>query len=178
MTDMEKWDRGVAAVREAYAALSPRLKDRLNECATAIRSCKKTLHLIGEGAGAGKICARCGGECCNLGKNHLTVVDLLVYFNEGKTIFTPAFERSICPYLGEKGCRMGPEYRPYNCVTFVCERVEDLLAPLEKERYYVIENELRGLYEDLKQMFDNRFRHALLSVCERDPALSQEAAPG
>jgi hypothetical protein len=175
MNDREKWNQGVAAVREAYAALSPKLKTCLNKHAMAIRSCKKTLHLIGEGAGAGMICARCGGECCNRGKNHLTVVDLLVYLNEGKTIFTPAFEQSICPYLGEKGCRMGPEYRPYNCVTFICERVEDLLAPLEKERFYAIERELRGLYEGLKKLFDSRFRHAVLSVCERAPAQSREA---
>jgi hypothetical protein len=173
MTDREKWDRGVAEIQGTYAALSPQLKTRVNKCLTAIRSCKKTLHLIGEGAGAGKICERCGGECCIRGKNHLTAVDLLVYFNEGKTIFTPAFEQRICPYLGENGCHMGPEYRPYNCVTFICERVEDLLAPLEKERYYVIESELRGLYEDLKQLFDSRFRHAVLSVCERDPAKSR-----
>ena len=167
MTDREKWERGVAAVREAYAGLSPQLKAQLNKFATSIRSCKQILHLIVEGAGAEKICERCGGECCNRGKNHLTVVDLLVHLNEGETIVNPVFEQRICPYLGEKGCQMVPEYRPYNCVTFICEQVEDLLTPLEKKRYYAMESKLRAHYEDLKLLFDSRFRHAVLSVCER-----------
>jgi hypothetical protein len=167
MTEREKWDLGVAAVREQYATLSPVLHSQLKKCAEAIKTCKKALHQIGEGVNAAEICAQCRGECCKSGKNHVTSVDLLVYFNDDWEIFTPCFEQDICPYLGEKSCLMGSEYRPFNCVTFICERIEELLDPPAKERFYALERELRALYRDMEHLFDKNFRNGVLSICER-----------
>jgi hypothetical protein len=168
VTDREKWDRGVAAVREEYAALSPPQRAWLKERSSAVKSCKKGLHSIVEALGAGEICAECRGECCARGKNHVTVVDLLVYLADDRRLFSPSFERDLCPYLGETSCLMEPEYRPYNCITFICERVEGLLEPAEKERFYSVERELRALFEGFEQVFDNRFRAGLLINSERD----------
>ena len=170
MTDREKWDRGVAALRGEYAVLSPLLRSQLEERVAAVKSCKKILHSIVEAVGVGKICAECRGECCACGKNHVTVVDLLVYLTEGRQLFTPSFERDLCPFLGETGCLMEPEYRPYNCITFNCERVEGVLDPSAKELFYAVERELRALCEGFEQLFDNRFRAGLLINCERDLA--------
>jgi len=167
MTDREKWDWGVAAVRKEYAGLSPLLKTRLSNCAAEIKSCKHSLHLIAGEVRAAEICAHCFGECCKSGKNHVKVVDLLVYLSDDREFFTPCFERVICPYLGDSGCLMGPEYRPYNCITFICERVDELLGPPERERFHAAERELRSLYDEMEQLFDNCFRYGLLSVCER-----------
>jgi len=167
MTDREKWDRGVAALREGYATLSPLLKARLKKSAAAIKSCKQALRLIGEGVRAAEICGECRGECCARGKNHVSSIDLLVYLNDGRKIFTPCFEQGICPYLGENGCLMEPEYRPYNCITFICERVEGVLGPLEKERACAVERDLRALYKGVEQLLESRFRHDVLSICER-----------
>lgn len=170
MTEREKWDQGVATVWKEYNVLSSSLKAHLNKCAAAVKSCKQTLDLIGEGVRAAGICAQCRGECCKGGKNHVTTVDLLVYLGEGKKIFTPLFEQGICPYLGDKGCIMEPEYRPFNCVTFICERIEEVLGPLEKERFYTVERELRNLYDGFEQLFDNSLRYGLLSNYERSLA--------
>ena len=170
MTEREKWDQGVAAVRKEYAVLSPSLKAHLKECAASVKSCKQTLYLVGERVRAAGICAQCRGECCESGKNHVTTVELLVYLGEGKKIFTPAFEQGICPYLGEKGCIMEPEYRPFNCITFICERIEGLLGPLERERLYAVERELRDLYDDFELLFENSFRYGLLRDYERSLA--------
>jgi hypothetical protein len=167
MTEGEKWERGVAAVREEYALLSPLLKSRLKKCAAAIKSCKEVLQLIGEGVHAADICGKCRGECCALGKNHVTAIDLLIYLNDDREIFTPCFAQEICPYVGENGCLMEPEYRPYNCITFICEQVEGLLGPLEKERSYAVERDLRDLYRDMEQLLDSRFRHGVLGIFER-----------
>jgi hypothetical protein len=177
MTETEKWELGVAAVREVFAAQPPSLGVLINNCAAAIKSCKESLHLIGSGVGAGEICARCGGECCRSGKNHVRAVDIVVYLNDGREIFTPSFEREICPYLDDDGCVMGPEYRPFNCVTFICEQVEGLLDSGEKERYYAVERRLRMLYGEMEQLFDNRFRHGILSVCESKPGADSAAPP-
>ena len=170
MTEREKWDQGVAAVRKEYAVLSPSLKVRLNKYAAEVKSCKQALDLIGEGVRAEGLCAQCRGECCKGGKNHLTTIDLLVYLGEGKKIFTPAFEGGICPYMGEKGCLMEPEYRPFNCITFICERIEGELGPLELKRFNSVERQLRELYDDFEKLFDNSFRYGLLRDYERSQA--------
>jgi hypothetical protein len=167
MTEREKWNLGVAAVRGKYATLSPAIHARLKKCAVAIKSRKKALHQIGAGVSAAEICAQCRGECCKSGKNHVTAVDLLVYLSDGRNIFTPCFEHDICPYLGENSCFMGPEYRPYNCVTFICERIEELLDPPEKERFYAVERELRVLYRDMEQLFDKNISKDVMNTCER-----------
>jgi hypothetical protein len=175
MTDMEKWDLGVAAIRKEYAALSPALKSRLHEGTEKVKSCKRNLHLIVNGVRAAEICANCLGECCKAGKNHVTTIDLLVYMDEGKKIFSPVFDHGICPYLGEKGCVMEPEYRPFNCITFICERIEEVLGPLEQARFYAFEHELRILYDGFERIFDNSFRYGILRNCER--SLMCNAAP-
>jgi hypothetical protein len=173
MTDREKWDQGVAALGKEYAMLSPSLKAHLDQCAAAVKSCKENLHKIVRGVRAADICAQCFGECCKGGKNHVTTVDLLVYLAEGKTIFTPAFEQGICPYLGEKGCIMEPDFRPFNCIAFICERIEGVLDTLERESFYAVERELRDLYNDYEQLFDNSFRYGLLSNYERSLACNE-----
>lgn len=171
MTEREKWDRGVALVRKEYEVLAPSLKAHLNECAAAVKLCKQTLFQLGDRVRAAGICAQCRGECCKSGKNHVTTIDLLIYLGEGKQIFTPAFEQgACCPYLGEQGCIMEPEYRPLNCIIFICELIEELLGPQEKERFYAVERELRDHYNYFEQLFDNSLRYGLLSDYERSLA--------
>lgn len=167
MIEREKWDSGVASLIREYEGFSPGQKSLVEDLAAAIKSCKGRLHLIVEGVGAGEICARCSGECCKGGKNHVRGVDLIVYMNDGRDLFSPRFELEICPYMGDSGCLMGPEYRPYNCISFICEKVEELLSPMEKERYYALEAELRSLYCAMEQLLDNSFRFSLMSVFER-----------
>lgn len=167
MTDREKWDFGVVAVQREFESFPLALKSRVDRCASAIKSLKKDLHQIAREVGGDDICAKCNGECCKSGKSHVRGVDLVVYLVDARELFTPRFERDICPYLGESGCLMGAEYRPYNCITFICERVEDLLAPSEKERITSMEQELRTLYRELDRFFDDSFRHSLLSIFDR-----------
>lgn len=168
MTDQERWVKGVAAVRNEYAALSRGLRVRLAEFTAAVKLRKKMLQAIVDKVCAGEICAGCRGECCARGKYHFTVVDLLAYLADDRQLFTPCFEEGICPYLGEYGCRMSPEYRPYNCITFNCEQIEVLLSPQELARFYAVERELRGLYESLERTLDNRFLAGLLNNSEKD----------
>jgi len=170
MTDSEKWDRGVAALGKEYVLLPPELKVQLDKCAHAVKSRKEQLHKIVSEVRAAEVCAQCLGECCKGGKNHVTTVDLLIYMGEGKKVFTPAFEFGNCPYLGETGCVMEPEYRPLNCITFNCERIEEALGPLERDRFYAVEGELRELYDYYEQLFDNSFSYGLLSNYERSLA--------
>ncbi len=121
------------------------------------------------------MCGDCRGECCNGGKNHVTVVELLVYLSDMMELFEPRFEHGICPYLADNGCFMAPEYRPYNCITFVCERIDGRLSLVQKERLFAAERELRSLYDGMERLFDNSFRYGLFSNCER--SFGAEPAP-
>lgn len=168
MSDRERWEIGIAAVREEFASLSPGVRSRVEEFAAALKLRKKELQSLAEEAHAGEICAACRGECCARGKNHFTVVDLLVYLADGRELFVPRFGGELCPYLGEDGCLMPPEYRPYNCISFICERVDGLLEPAAHARFCALEEELRAVYEEIERLFDNRFRGGLLGNCERD----------
>lgn len=168
MTDRETWNLAVAAVAAEFALLLPSRKALLAELTESVKACKKELHAVVEGVGAGNICAACGGGCCLTGKYHVTVVDLLVYLVEGKELFSPRFDQEFCPFLGERGCLMEPARRPFNCVTFNCERVELLLEPQEKERFAALERALRALYGRFEELFGNRFMGGLLMNCERD----------
>jgi hypothetical protein len=162
------WNLVVAAVAAEHAALAPARKALVAELAEAVKGAKEALHAIGEGVCVGEICASCGGECCMTGKFHVTVVDILVYLAEGRALFTPDFGQGRCPYLGERGCLMASSYRPFNCVTFNCERVEWLLEPHDKERFVLLERELRALYGRFEEEFGNRFMGGLLQNWERD----------
>ena len=167
MTEKEKWDRGVAALCAEFSGFSQGQRNTASRLATAIITCKSNLHLIIKKAGAEAICTDCQGECCRGGKNHVGAVDLLVYLCEGIDLFEPYFEQEFCPYLSDCGCMMAPEFRPYNCITFVCEQVDDLVPPGEKARLLDLERELRYLYQEMESLLDKRFRYSLLGVCER-----------
>ncbi len=175
MIERVMWDIGIAAVRKEYGFLSPLLKNHLRKTAAAIKSFKQELYLAAEVAGAGAACATCFGECCKCGKNHVTVVDILVYLSDGAELFIPCFKQAVCPYIGKYGCLMPPEYRPYNCITFICEAIECGLRSLQKERFDSAERELKSLYEGLEQLFANGFRYGLLRNVER--ILDGEPAP-
>ena len=168
VTDREMWDLAVAALRAEYAALSPSRRSAIKALVEEVKGCKRELHAIVERVCAGEICASCGGECCLTGKFHVTVVDLLVYMAAGRELFTPEYGRELCPYLGEGGCFMASAFRPFNCTTFNCERVEWLLEPGDKELFQLRERKLRALYRQFEEEFGNRFMGGVLLNCERD----------
>ncbi len=168
MTDREMWDLAVDALVTEHAALPHSRKGVVAGLVEAVKGVKEALHGIAEGVSVAEICAACGGECCLSGRFHVTVVDILVYLAEGRELFTPGFGQGRCPYLGARGCLMAPPYRPFNCVTFNCERVESLLEPPAKERSVSLERELRALYGRFEGEFGNRFMGGLLQNYERD----------
>lgn len=59
-------------------------------------------------------------------------------------------------------------YRPFNCVTFNCERIEDLLRPEEVQRFYDLEKQLRAHYVLMEKVFNNSFAHGLMANYERE----------
>jgi len=168
LDDLEKWDRAVSVVNREFASLPETLLSKLKNSLEIIKKFKRSVFALTETINAGQICEACQGECCRKGKYHFTVIDLLVYLVEDKELFVPCFTNGRCPYSGDAGCLMEVEYRPFNCITFQCEKLERLLLPVDIDKFYVLEKELRSEYAVLERTFDKRFAYGLLANYERD----------
>jgi hypothetical protein len=157
MTDRNKkdallWERIVDGLGEEVLRLPPAERAWIAARLERIGRLQEELHALylqADGPGA---CSRCGGSCCDRGRHHPTLVNLLRYLLAGRQTPRPDFTRP-CPFLGDSGCLLEPSGRPFNCVTFICDDIEDRLDTAGREGFYARERELRGLYEE----FDARF---------------------
>jgi hypothetical protein len=162
------WDEAVATVRDEFAALPDRLLEQARVLSGNIKKQKAVLHDLTRSVNGEAACEICRGECCQSGKYHFTVPDLLAYLFEDKQLFVPDFANGHCPFLGKSGCFMEAEYRPFNCITFNCECIERLFRQSEVHKFYELENGLRTQYALMEKIFDNTFAYGLLANFERN----------
>ena len=158
----EQWRQGVCWVTRGYLALPQELRGRLHELSAALREKRYAMQALVAQLGASAHCAGCGGECCVAGKYHFTRADLLVYLDAGETLFAPIFDNGLCPYLGSQGCLIPASFRPFNCITFNCELIEDLLSEQELACFYRMERELRRGYGEIRDLFPEQTMHGAL----------------
>lgn len=167
MTDDELWHLGVEAVASEFGGLTSDQLTRLKAGAEELVALKTAMQAAVEKVNCTAICTTCGGECCVRGKYHFSAIDLVVYLLTGKELFEPRFANGRCSYLAEDGCLMPPQYRPFNCVTFVCEQIEVHLPASDKEFFYAAEGKLRLVYKELQGMFtDHRMRGSVMSYVQ------------
>jgi len=89
-----------------------------------------------------------------------------VYLLDRAPLFEPLFGNGLCPYLAPDGCLMPAAYRPFNCITFNCERIEDLLSEADRAAFYQGERELRRCYGEIRSLFPGHSMHgAVLADC-------------
>ena len=150
------WPALLKRITLEVAALGADEKAWLRERLSVIAATQVELDELFRKADGLDACAGCDGACCGCGRHHVTLTNLLVYLLADETPPTPDFSRS-CPYLGERGCLLTVDRRPYNCITFFCETLEDQLGADDCER-------LRSL--------DRRLRNEYLRVAARYPAAS------
>lgn len=163
-----EWGKAVSAVNAGFLALPQEKAHRLRELSRAMVALKERMqHLVAQ-VDAAELCAGCGGACCVCGKYHFAAVDLLVYLATQELLFAPRFDNGLCPLLGEPNCLVPAGYRPFNCITFNCELIEDRLADSDVSRFYLMERELRELYAEIRSLFP---RGAM------DGSLLRDAAP-
>lgn len=150
--DARLWERVVDRLVCEVAALSAAERGWIEEHLATIGALQKRLHalfLAADGEGA---CRDCRGACCGRGKYHPTLANLLVYLIEGGSPPVPDF-RNSCPFLGAEGCLLIPGRRPFNCVTFICDTIEECLSPAERDLFYALERDLRAHYEALARRY-------------------------
>jgi hypothetical protein len=167
VTDQELWSRGVAALQAEFSRLPAEPAARVASLAGQIRAAKQELFAISAAAQGEALCADCGGACCGRGKYHLSTVDLLACLVAGQSLFTPDFAAPLCPYLGDGGCLMAPEFRPLTCVIFICEAVDGRLSPEAAARFGEGEAALRDCYRGVDQLFGSRLGGSFLLAVAR-----------
>lgn len=167
MTDQQLWSAAVARIKTDYQALPQDLRNKLAELGAEIMALKARHQAAVSLAEPDRFCAECMGLCCRFGKHHFTAVDLLGYISSGHELFTPSFDNPVCPYHGGFGCLMEPSMRPFNCIIFICEELENRLDGQVREELVAIEVRLREIYGTIEQALGNRFANGLLITFQR-----------
>ncbi len=161
-----RWRRYVTAVAAEYARLAVDERgwiaaqlDRIAELQIELDA----LFCRGDGPA---VCARCRGACCDCGKNHFTLVNLLAFVAAGED--PPQADFSLpCPFLGPAGCRLAAARRPFNCVTFICEPILDPLGDAGYDAFHELEGQLRHCYLNFDRRYAGSSLRGLLIRGER-----------
>lgn len=150
------WPVLMQRVRAEVARLEPVEKEWLRARLAAIDALQKSLDVLFCAAGGLESCTDCDGACCRCGRHHFTLTNLLAFLLREEVPPAPDFDKT-CPFLGKAGCVLPVAQRPYNCITFFCDRLEGRLSSEDQET-------LRGL--------DHQLRHEYQQVADRYPAAS------
>lgn len=154
--DQPDWPAFLQRIKGEVATLSTLERAWIKERLEVIEATQLALDDLFRKAGGLETCAVCDGSCCGCGRHHVTLTNLLAYLLADEEPPTPDFS-CTCPYLGDRGCLLPVARRPYNCITFFCETLDDRLSIVDREHLMTLDQQLRSEY---------------LSIAERYPAAS------
>lgn len=160
----QRWSRIVDSLRHEVAGLADDEKAWISARLSAIALLQDELHDLVRASGGEALCACCPEHCCGQGKNHPGLANLLFYLFEGEEL--PADFTAPCPQLGPAGCLFPPARRPFNCITFNCERIEERLTVAQRQRLVTLETALRALYESFARRYAGAGLQGLLIRAE------------
>ncbi|MBW2477392.1 MAG: hypothetical protein JRE63_08740 [Deltaproteobacteria bacterium] len=101
----------------------------------------------------GKICKVCGGACCDSGRHHLSLANLLGLLFANASPPTPDFSRG-CPFVGDDGCLLAIPHRPYNCITFFCDSLDNRMTAEQRTLLANHDRALRAEYTAIAQRYE------------------------
>jgi hypothetical protein len=148
----QPWTTLFARIRMEYAALPVNEKLWLDKQAEVIAACQETLDGLFLSVGGMASCRNCDGACCGSGRHHLTLANLLDFLRSGQEPPIPDFECS-CPFLGVAGCRLPVRNRPYNCITFFCEALDEQFSTEQGQLLKQTDQTLRATYQAIANRF-------------------------
>jgi hypothetical protein len=167
MNDQQRWQRAGKAACLRYEQLPGDTGEGLEILVSRIMLLKEELLEQALAAGSASICRSCGGACCRNGKYHVSLLDLLAYRITRSEAVVPDFTKAPhCPYGGIGGCRMPPRFRPFTCVIFNCDAVEERMGADGRERFALAEQELRLAVKQVETLLGFRAGRALLLSCD------------
>ncbi len=144
--DHRLWQDIVGRVSSEWQALGADEKAWVDAHVRRLVRLQEALHRHFLAAGGRDICRACRGECCGHGKFHPNLTNLLAVLASGEPLPEPDFSHD-CPYGGVDGCQFPPGLRPFNCISFICDRIEERLSPESRAQFYRLEGEIRSEYE-------------------------------
>jgi len=146
------WGSLIKQLEHELTALCPEERAWLKSRAFHIGEIQQDLDKLFQQAGGLLACADCDGECCGCGRHHLTLINLIAFLIEGDVPPVPDFART-CPFMGEAGCLLPVARRPYNCITFFCEILEERLDQEGREELKMLDQKLREEYEKVERRY-------------------------
>lgn len=160
------WLSLLQGISDELKSLSEPDKEWLKKRLAAIEATQLALDELFSQAGGAESCAGCDGACCGCGRHHITLTNLLAYLLEGEDPPSPDFS-STCPYLGDQGCRLPVARRPYNCITFFCEILDDRLDSADREQLRLLDCRLRNEYQRIAERYPAASLRGLWIALER-----------
>ena len=146
------WEKIILTVQNEWQSLAGSERSWIDAKIERLTAMQTELHRLVAVAEGEAICRECNGGCCGHGLYHPTLVTLLAHLVNDQSLPVPDFYQS-CPYLGSAGCSFLPALRPFNCLIFICDKIEERCPEQDVGKMSLLESELRGVYE----AFDNRY---------------------
>ncbi|MCM2264860.1 MAG: hypothetical protein NDI73_06655 [Desulfuromonadales bacterium] len=165
-SDAALWAATLVRVRNELVELSTADRDWLTAQVSRIGALQAELDRLFRDAGGPAICAACLGGCCGGARHHVTLTNLLGYLLAGEEPPAPDFSL-ICPQLGVQGCRLPAERRPFNCIIFLCDRIDGQLTGEQRIAFDGIEAELRNAYHAVAERCRGASLRGLLIAAAR-----------
>jgi len=160
------WSALLQRIQLEIAALCDHERTWLRERLARIASLQQAMDELFTSAGGNASCARCNGACCGCGRHHITLTNLLGYLFAGEIPPSPDFNRT-CPFLAEQGCGLTVARRPYNCITFFCDTIEDRLDAEQCVQLRALDRELRREYQQVAERYPAASLRGLWIALER-----------
>jgi hypothetical protein len=167
LEDNRIWLQAVQEASKTYQQLPDTVKADLDLIFDEIMLFKSGLLELTQSVGA-TVCAECGGVCCNNGKYHISVLDLMAFIYTSEDPPTPDFANSpFCPYGSPGGCLMLPGFRPVTCLIFNCELIENKLNQQELVRLRELEQLIREKVNQAEKLLGLRVSRPLLLCLDK-----------
>jgi len=147
-----RWQQIIRQVEAEFRQLPEAEKAWIAQQLQRLAAVQQRLNQLFELGDGLQACSACLGECCAKGHNHMTLANLLGFLQRGERPPMPDFSRT-CPFLGGQGCVLAVAERPYNCITFVCDIIENALTSAQVAEFYALERQLRCIYQGFAERY-------------------------
>jgi hypothetical protein len=146
-----RWDEILNQLRRELNSIADEELQWLKQRISLIESVQEQIHTLFLDADGSRACRTCSGSCCEHGHNHITLINVvaaLLHNDVPEVDFS-----STCPFLTPRGCSLGVNLRPFNCVTFICDHIEAHMNEIQVDEFYRLEKLLRAHYAEVDQRY-------------------------